>query len=133
MVFVSEQWVLVSILAILVASFIYVERIRSGASISFHEVTRLVNADKAILLDVRDSKDYSAGHIVDALNIPFAKLADRAVELDKHRSKTIVVIDKMGQQAGATCKTLKEKGFDVVRMQGGMSEWSHQNLPVVKS
>jgi len=28
---------------------------------------------------------------------------------------------------------LREKGFNAVRMKGGMMEWNSQNLPVVKN
>ncbi len=131
-VFVSEQWILVSLLAILVSALIVVEKKRAGLQLSSHEATRLLNADKAIIVDLRESKDFSVGHIVDALNIPFAKLKDRAVELDKHKSKTVILVDKMGQHTGAGFKTLTELGYDCARLQGGMMEWQNQNLPVVK-
>jgi len=99
---------------------------------SYHEVTRMLNNNLAILLDVRESKEFSGGHIVDAVNIPYAKLGDRVDELKKHEGKTIIVVDKMGQHAGAAGRQLKEKGFNVSRLQGGMVEWTSQNLPVVK-
>ena len=37
------------------------------------------------MLDVRANKDFSGGHIVDALNIPYEKLSGRITELDKHK------------------------------------------------
>lgn len=132
-VFLSEQWLLVSILAVLVTGLIFVEGKRSGSSLSFHEVTRIVNSGEAILLDIRDIKDFKAGHIVDSLNIPHQKLAERISELDKYKEKTVVLVDKMGQHSGGSGKLLKEKGFVVSRLQGGISEWIGQNLPVVKS
>ncbi len=100
---------------------------------SHHEVTRALNNDEALLLDVRDSKEFSAGHITGAFNIPFAKLKDRFGELEKHKTKTIIVADKMGQQTGASVKLLAEAGFQAARLQGGMVDWQSQNLPVVKS
>lgn len=131
--FLSGQLPLFGLLAVLVAAFIALERKRAGAVLSHHEVTRMLNRDEAILLDVRDTKDYSAGHITDAMNIPFAKLKDRLTELEKHKTKMIVVADKMGQHSGSSVKQLMEAGFQAARLQGGMSEWSAQNLPVVKS
>jgi rhodanese-related sulfurtransferase len=131
-VFVSEQWVLVSLLAILVSALIVVEKKRAGVQLSSHEATRLLNDGSAVIVDLRESKEYSAGHIVDALNIPYAKLKDRAVELEKHKSKTIVLVDKMGQHTGAGVKQLGELGYECARLQGGMVEWQSQNLPVVK-
>ncbi|WP_045855877.1 rhodanese-like domain-containing protein [Teredinibacter purpureus] len=132
MVFLAEQWVLVSALSVLLAGLIVVEGRKGGQSLSHHEMTRLINAGNGIIVDVRDAKEFKAGHIVDAINIPFAKLADRASELEKHRAKTLVVVDKMGQHAGAAGKTLRDKGFTVNRLQGGIGEWQAQNLPVVK-
>ncbi len=133
MVFMSEQWVLFAVLAVLVAAVIYVEGKRSGPSLSYHEVTRLLNSDNAVIIDVREASEFKAGHIVDAINIPFAKIRERADELNKLKEKTLVVVDKLGQHSGASSKILKELGFNVNRMQGGMAEWKNQNLPVVKS
>ena len=132
MVFVSEQWLLISILSVLIAAFVYVEKQRGGKSLSLHEVTRLVNAGEAVLVDLREAKDFTAGHIVDAINIPYNKLADRSIELEKYKDKSIIVLDKMGQHTGAAVKALSEKEFTVMKMQGGMTEWQSQNLPVVK-
>lgn len=130
--FLSEQWILVSILIVLAGAYFYLESLKGGKSLGIHEVTRMVNSSEAVLLDIRETKDFKAGHIVDAINIPFDKLAERTNELEKHKSKTIIVVDKMGQHAGSSGKILLDKGFNVNRMQGGMSEWSSQNLPVVK-
>ncbi len=132
MVFLSEQWLLVGILTVLVSALIIVEGKRGGQSLTLHEVTRLVNSDGAIIVDVRDGKEFKSGHIVDALNIPHQKLAQQMDKLEKHKNKTIVIVDKMGQHAGASGKLLKEKGFAVNRLQGGMTEWIGQNMPVIK-
>lgn len=123
---------LFSLLAVLVAAFIWTESHKGGQAMSHHDVTRLINSDAAVLLDVRDTKDFGSGHIVDAINIPYAKLTTRVVELEKFREKTIVVVDKLGQHAGAAGKILKDKGFEVARLQGGLAEWKAQNLPLVK-
>jgi len=131
-VFLSEEWLLVGLLGVLVTAFMMLESKNGGQSLSVHEVTRLVNSGDGILLDVRDSKEFKAGHIVDALNIPHQKLAGSLDQLSKHKSKTIIVVDKMGQHAGASGKVLTENGYTVSRLKGGMAEWTGQNLPVVK-
>ena len=39
----------------------------------------------------------------------------------------------MGQHAGSAGTLLRKNGFvDVARLQGGVTEWRNQNLPVVK-
>ena len=131
-VFVAEQWFLISTLAILVAAFFWTESHKGGKALSYHEVTRMINAGEAVLLDVREKKEFGQGHIVDSTNIPYAKLNDRCNELDKHKEKVVIVVDKLGQHAGAAGKILKDKGFNVARLQGGITEWAGQNLPLVK-
>lgn len=131
LVFVSEQWILVSVLLVLVYGYFWTEKIKSGKMLSIHEVTRAVN-DGALVLDVRDAKEFDAGHLVDAINIPHNKVLERIVELESAREKNILVVDKMGQHSAAVGRMLLGKGFNACRMQGGISEWQGQNLPLVK-
>lgn len=131
-VFISEQWLLVSALLILIYLFALNERRAGGKAVSVHELTRLLNADQAVLLDVRERKEFDAGHVTGAMHVPHQKVAGAIGQLEKHRNKTIVVADKMGQHAGAVGKLLRKQGFDVGRLSGGMMEWQNQNLPLVK-
>lgn len=131
--FVAEQWLLIGLLVAMVAAFLTLESRKGGAVVSHHQATRLLNDDRAVLLDIRDSSDFKAGHIAGAVHMPYASINQRASELDKYKTKQIILVDKMGQHAGAAGKILRDKGFDVVRLNGGMSEWMQQNLPVVKS
>lgn len=130
-VFVSEQWLLVSLLLALIYLLVFSEHIKSGKQLSVHDLTRLVNQDAAVVIDVRDVKDYQDGHIAGAFNIPLAKLDERLVELDKYKAKPVIIVDKMGQQSGAAGKKLRAAGFEVRRLRGGMGEWRSQSLPVV--
>ena len=130
--FIAREWLLVSVLAALIVALLVVESKKGGKALSYHEVTQLLNNESAVLLDVRESKEFKTGHIVNAINIPHVKLADRISELDKFKDKTIIVADKFGQHAGHCGKQLKDKGYDSARLQGGMSEWLAQNLPVAK-
>lgn len=131
--FIAQEWILFSILAVVVAAFLLLESRKGGASVSYNEATRRLNSDSAVVVDVREQGEFRAGHITGAVNIPYAQIRDKVVELEKFKSKQIIVVDKMGQHAGSAGKTLREKGFDVVRLQGGITEWTHQNLPLVKT
>ncbi|MNT43911.1 molybdopterin biosynthesis protein MoeB [compost metagenome] len=92
----------------------------------------MVNGGQAVVLDVRANKDFSTGHIVDALNIPVEKLASRITELEKHKDKAIIVVDTMGQHAGGVCRDLKKAGFNALKLSGGIGTWRGDNLPLVK-
>jgi rhodanese-related sulfurtransferase len=130
--FALENWPLVAAFFGLIVAYFVVNSVAGGKSISVHEVTRLVNQGSALLLDIREANEYKAGHITNAVNIPFGAVSARVGELEKYRDKKIILVDKIGQHAGDVAKQLKVLGFDVVRLGGGMSEWTHQSLPVVK-
>jgi rhodanese-related sulfurtransferase len=131
-IFASEQWVLISFFLVFLYTFFFMERARGGKPIASSELVISMNADKAILVDVRSASDYQAGHIHGAINIPYEKTESRISELHKHKDKLIVLVDQMGQHAGTAGKVLSKDGFDVRRLSGGMSEWQHQNMPVVQ-
>lgn len=130
-VFISDEWMLVSLFLGLVYIFILTEQMKAGKALSTHQVTALINRDEAVLLDVRDAKDFQLSHIAGAMNIPAGALDARIAELEKYRTKIVVVTDKIGQQSSVVGRKLRRLGFQVRRLQGGMGEWLAQRLPVV--
>ena len=130
--FVANHWWLVGIWGAFLLALLWDNNRRSGLSVSTSQATRMANSEDAVFVDIRDSKDFNAGHIANAVNIPFSALASRMNELDKYKDKPLILVCKSGQTVNMAGKTLREKGFNVVRMSGGMMEWSNQNLPVVR-
>ncbi|MEM9624256.1 MAG: rhodanese-like domain-containing protein, partial [Pseudomonadota bacterium] len=88
-VFIGNHPILVGVFVVLLVLFIRNEMNRGGASVSAQELVSLVNNESAVILDVRDKAEYDQGHIVDAINIPYASLESRADELDKYKDKPL--------------------------------------------
>ena len=131
--FVAQQWTLVAALLAVVAMLVFHESRQSGPSLSPQQAINLVNAEDGVFLDLRDAAAYKQGHIVEALNIPAAKVESRLGELEKHKSSPIILVCKMGQQASVAGKQLRANGFErVYKMSGGMMEWGNLQLPTVK-
>lgn len=130
--FATDHYILVAIFVVLLVALLVNEIRRGAQSLSNGQLTALVNADKALVIDIRPSKDYSAGHIVGAVNIPQDKMANRMAELDKHKEKTLIVVDAMGQQSGMVCRDLLKAGYTAAKLSGGVSSWKADNLPLVK-
>lgn len=130
--FAVNHYFLVGIWLAFVLALLWDGQQKSGKTVSTAEATMLINKQDAIVLDIREHKEYSAGHIANALNIPYSKLATRLDELNKSKEKPIILVCKSGQTVGMAGKMLKEKGFNALRLQGGMLEWQNQNLPLVK-
>ncbi len=130
--FLAEQWILASALGVCIFLLLQHESRKGGPSLSPQQLINLVNKQEGVVVDLRDSADYKQGHIVDALNIPYAKLADRVAELESYRNKPLILVCKMGQHSGSAGKTLAAKGFEQVsRLSGGMVEWQSSQLPLV--
>ena len=97
------------------------------------EAVRLINRRDAIVLDVRDQADYAAGHIPNARNIPFSELSGRLRELEKFKSRPIVINCQSGTRSAKVCGALKKIGFnEVFALRGGLSGWVEASLPVEK-
>jgi rhodanese-related sulfurtransferase len=131
--FLINHWILTGLWLALFGTLIAYLSAKSARSVSPQQATLLVNRQNGVIVDVRERKDFEKGHIVDAINIPLAKLADRSIELEKHKESPVIVVCGMGQHSGAAVKTLESKGFtNACKMSGGMAEWLAQSLPIVK-
>ncbi len=131
--FVVTHWILSGLwLAIATLLLAYLNS-KTAKSVSPQAAAILVNKADGTFLDIRERKDFEKGHIVDAINIPLAKLQERITELEKKKETPLIVVCQMGHHSGEAIKILQAKGFTTVyKMFGGMSEWNAQNLPVVK-
>ena len=106
---------------------------RGGKRASPLEATMLINRGKSTIVDVRSPEEFAAGHLRDAKNIPLADLSSRIAELDKAKSKTIVVVCQTGPRADKAAKMLEAAGFtDVVSLDGGQTAWQAAGLPIAK-
>jgi rhodanese-related sulfurtransferase len=123
----SSMWVIT-----LGAIMIYHQR-TGASSVGPQKAVMLINRQGAVVVDVREKKEFDTGHIVDSINIPLAKLKQRLSELRKHKEKPVVVVCKLGQHSGDAAKTLQESGYaEVFRLSGGLTEWKAQSLPLVQ-
>lgn len=102
-----------------------------GASVNTLQATQLMNRDNALVLDVREPAAYAAGHILGAKNLPLAELDKRAGELDKYKSKPVIVSCDTGSVSTRVVGQLKARGFtNVVNLAGGFRAWLQGGLPV---
>tara|TARA_R110002072_G_scaffold103600_3_gene227279 strand:- start:260 stop:673 length:414 start_codon:yes stop_codon:yes gene_type:complete len=130
--FVTNHPFLVATFVFLLVAFVINEGKQGGASVSTSNLVNMVNREGALIVDIRDKKEYGLGHISGAIHMPFSSIDDRAKELDA--DKPVVLVCKMGQHSSAAGKKLKALGFENVRrLSGGMAEWNASGLPVIKS
>lgn len=134
--FLQDNWMLVALAvvssAMLVWSFIG-SRLSGVEQADTLKATRLYN-DDALILDVREEKEFAAGHIPGARHIPLGQLAGRLRELDKFKARPVLVTCRTGQRSARACGILKKAGFESVYNQaGGIIAWERANLPVTRN
>jgi len=106
---------------------------RRGAKVSTLQATQLINQGRGIIVDVRDPAEFSAGHLRDAKNIPLGELSNRIGELDKFKSKAVIVVCQTGARSPKAAAQLKKAGFsEAFSLDGGVAAWQAQGLPLAK-
>lgn len=81
-----------------------------------------LDAEFYVLVDLRPADAYAQGHLLGAVNIPFADLTARMNELPKNR--VIYLYDETGIQAVQAGQTLQQNGFLLARaISGGLARW----------
>ena len=110
--FIANHPFLAGAFVLLLALFVRNEMRRGGQTVTAQQLVDLINREGAVVVDVRDKKEFREGHIVDSLNIPHTVLGDRLRELEKHRQKAARDRVQMGQHSGAAGTMLRKAGFD---------------------
>jgi rhodanese-related sulfurtransferase len=131
--FFLNHYLLSGTFVVLLVLFFLNEMGRGGQSVSPQGLSQLVNKENARVIDIRDGADFRAGHIAGSENIPYARLNDHIAQLKTEADRPIVVVCNIGQTAGAAGLTLRKAGLTrVYKLDGGISGWKAQSLPVVR-
>ena len=131
----NKTLIVLAIILISLVGFSLMNQDRSASTITVQETHTLMQSDTThLLLDVRTPQEWSgsSGHLQGAILIPLQELEERIKELDPHQEKTIIAYCRSGNRSGTAARILKEHGFKVVNMLGGMMEWNADRLPVVR-
>lgn len=94
------------------------------------EIDALVLADRirtdqpTQILDVRTIKEWQAGHIKNAVNVPITQLAKEVHQLPFDKNIPTVVICLSAHRSIPAVRLLKRIGYsDVKQLKGGMRRW----------
>ena len=123
---------LVAIIIMLVAGEIQ-QRIGGVKNVEPGDATRMLNHDNAVMIDMRNDKDYQAGHIVNAIHLP--EYNDSSIKrLEKFRERPLIIYCRSGQRSAGVCSKLRKQGFEpVYNLKGGVLAWQNASLPLSRS
>jgi rhodanese-related sulfurtransferase len=124
----NYMWVL---LAALSGGMLIWPALRGNGGITVTEATSLMNREDGVVLDVRETHEWSTGHIPNARHIALGQLESHLSELEKLKGKPIIVCCASGNRSSSACATLKKAGFEkVFNLAGGIGAWTDAGLPV---
>ena len=135
--FIVAQWQLVLILALSGVMLLWplIQRRMSGASdVTVNQLTRLINDEQAVTVDVREPKEFLDGKVPGALHIPGSQLKTRMAELDRFKERPVILYCARGQRAPTSATALARAGFTkLYSLHGGLKAWKDAGLPVEKT
>ena len=135
MKFLVDNWYL--ILAALTSGGLLLwpalQRMGGPNRVSVPEAVRLINREKAVLIDVSEPAEFAAGHATQARNIPFGTL-EGSRALPSNKAVPLLLMCPTGARAQRAVATLRKLGYEkATAVMGGLNAWREAQLPVEKS
>ncbi len=107
--------------------------IRGIKEVGTVEALQLINHKDAVIVDVREQKEYDTGHLLNSKLIPLGTLKGRIGELEKYRDHPVLMICASGQRSKIASAQLKNLGFtQAYSLIGGVVAWRKAELPLEK-
>jgi rhodanese-related sulfurtransferase len=104
-----------------------------GAALTTAEAVRLINREKAVLIDVSEPAEYAAAHVAGARNIPLGALEGHK-SLPGNKTLPLVLVCASGARAAKAAGILRKSGYEKAQpLAGGLAAWREANLPIEKS
>lgn len=93
-------------------------------------VQKLRSGHEILVVDVRSTTEYVAGHIPGSRLLPIYQLVARSSELATHRTDPVVLVSRGGERARIAAGALRLAGFDeIFVLDGGLRRWRELGLP----
>ncbi|MCX5365444.1 rhodanese-like domain-containing protein [Streptomyces sp. NBC_00124] len=94
----------------------------SHRRVSVAEAHRLLRDGKAVLVDVRETDEFRAGHAPGALHAPLSRVLPGG--------RDMILVCRSGNRSRQAVALLAARGIAAVDVIGGMRDWAAQGLPV---
>ncbi len=134
MKFILDNWILV-LMALVSGTLLVMQSMRGsarGGGVGTVEAVRMINQEKAVLVDVCEPAEYAAGHAAGARNIPLGSL-EGAKGLPTNKALPIILLCASGARATRAAAQLRKAGHEkAFALAGGTPAWRDANLPIEK-
>lgn len=118
-----NYYVLGAIVLIMIAYFVVTMLRLRKAVTNLTQEQFIEGYRKAQLIDVREAKEFEAGHILGARNVPYSQFRQRYKEI--RPDKPVYLYDQNGGKSARAALFLKKKDYtQLFHLQGGFRLWT---------
>lgn len=75
----------------------------------------------ALVIDVRTTEEYAAGHLPYALHIPYEQIEKQLAQLELRKDRSLVLYCRSGNRAGIAYQALEKRGYTALHNGGGLN------------
>jgi rhodanese-related sulfurtransferase len=99
-------------------------------SLSAHDVYQLLCDDQIVVLDVRPTEEYAAGHLLHARSLPLEELEARLAELPLDKEIVAYCRGPYCVFADEAVTVLRQHGYHAARLAEGFPDWQALGFPI---
>lgn len=134
--FFIDNWILLAV-AFTSGAMLLWPAVSAGSragSLNTAQAVQLMNRDKAVVVDVSDTAEFAAGHVIGAKSVPLAELEAKLPGAVKNKATHLIMVCSNGARANRAVATAKKLGYENAQsLTGGMGAWRAASLPVQKA
>jgi rhodanese-related sulfurtransferase len=106
-----------------------------GGSLTPGRAVQLINREKAVVIDVRETEEFTSGsRLAGARNIPLGELEAKLPAAVKNKALPVILVCSTGGRASRALPIVKKLGYEQAQvLAGGLKAWKDANLPVEKA
>jgi len=91
-------------------------------TVTVDQLAEKLAAGKPVVIDVREPREFAAGHLKGSVNVPLGTLADKAGKYDK--GADIYLICHSGNRSATAARIMARAGFEhAYSVKGGTAAW----------
>lgn len=99
--------------------------------IDVKEAQAMIDKNDVAIIDVRETHEYTSGHVPNAKHIPVATVFARRGEIPT--DKELIFVCAVGQRSALACEMAAAAGLTrLYNLEGGTEAWIKAGLPVDK-
>jgi rhodanese-related sulfurtransferase len=128
--FLLDNWFIVLPLLGSIFIFFKLENIRNSFLLEPQQMTFFLNRKNALLIDIRNEKDFLNGHISQAVCVgPDIELCKK--EIKKNPERPVIIVCQNGNYSSRMANDLKKDGQEIFTLKGGINSWTNEKLPLI--